>query len=270
MKNSDVRRAIYRQTIDLRGRNDPWLILVHGFSHNGHYFSAQVSDFQKDFRILLTDLRGHGQSANAAGPYGIEEYADDLLAVLDEAEIEKAHYWGTHTGAAIGLVSALRQPGRFAALVLEGTFLPGFPMPRAGELINRARSMAQSQGRDAALEDWFNHADWFEYIRQHPQVCRAKAHRAMTFEFAGGPWLSELAPRPVTPVAERLADIHQPTLVYNGQHDLEDFKRAARHLEAGLPNGRRAEIAEAGGFPGWENPSAVNPLVRRFLAGQTR
>jgi len=270
MKNANDRRAVYHKIIDINEKNDAWIIMIHGFTHNSSYFSAQVSAFQKDFRIFLTDLRGHGKSAGAAGPYGIEEYADDILAALDEVGIEKAHYWGTHTGSAIGLVLALRQPARLAALVLEGTFLPGFPMPRVGELINRARSIAQAQGLEAALEDWFNHADWFAYIRAQPQVCRAKEHRAMTFEFGGNPWLSDLTSRQVTPVAEYLANIHQPTLVYNGQYDLDDFKRAALQLEAGLPDVQREEIAEAGGFPAWENPLAVNLLVRHFLTRQAR
>lgn len=261
---------VYHQVIDVNGQDHPWLIMVHGFTHNQNYFSAQIPAFQEDFRIFLTDLRGHGQSASVPGPYGVEEYADDILGALDQVGINKAHYWGTHTGSAVGLVLALRHPERFASLVLEGTFLPGFPMPRVGELINRARSIAQTQGIDAALEDWFCQADWFAYIRDHPHACRANTHRAMLFEFGGAPWLSDLLPRPVTPVADFLANISQPALVYNGKYDLEDFKRAAVYLEAGLPNVQREEIPEAGGFPGWENPQAVNLLVDHFLGNQAR
>ncbi len=267
MNKLNDRRAIYHKVIDINGQHNPWIIMTHGFTHNCNYFSAQIPEFQKDFRILLTDIRGHGKSTSAAGPYGIEEYADDILMLIDELGVEKAHYWGTHTGSAIGLVLALRQPERFSSLILEGTFLPGFPMPRANELINRARSIARSEGLALALEDWFNQADWFTYIREHPQVCRAREHRAMIFEFAGIPWLSDLTPRPVTTVSEYLASILQPTLVYNGKHDLDDFKRAALQLAVGLHQVQHEEIPDAGGFPGWENPQAVNHLVRSFLTG---
>ena len=256
--------TIYRKVID-DGHSGPWITMVHGFTHNSGYFSTHVSDFQKDFRILLTDLRGHGQSAGAAGPYGIEEYTDDILEILDEIGIEKTHYWGTHTGSAVGLVLALRCPGRISSLLLEGPFLPGFPMPRTGELIDRARAIAQSKGINAALEDWLNHADWFAYIREHSLVCRAKEHRAMLSEFSGNPWLSDLVPRQVSPVSERLGDIDQPVLVYNGKYDMDDFKQAALQLEDSLPNVRREEILEAGGFPAWENPQVVSALVRGFL-----
>jgi pimeloyl-ACP methyl ester carboxylesterase len=265
-----TQKNIYYHTVAVNRehKNKPWLTMIHGFSQTHHYFSAQVPIFQQDFRLFLADLRGHGQSTKVEGPYGIEEYAGDVISVLDNAGIEKTHYWGTHTGAAIGLVLALRHPERFTSLILEGTFLPGFPMPRAGELIDRARSIARSKGLAPALADWFDHADWFAYMLNHPQVCRAKEHRAMIFEFSGMPWLSDLTPRQVTPVAGCLAEIQQSTLIYNGQYDLDDFKQAARHLETDLPNAQREEISEAGGFPGWENPQAVNLLVCNFLTRQ--
>lgn len=258
------------RTIDLHGRNDPWLVMVHGFTQDSRYFSAQLADFQDDFRIALIDLRGHGQAAQLPGPYGIEEYADDIAVALDRAGIERAHYWGTHTGAAVGLILALRQPERLVSLVLEGPSLPGSAMPKVAELIERARSIAHSRGLAEAREDWFYRADWFAHMRQYPERCRAEAHRAMIREFAGNPWLSEQVARPVTPVAEHLAEIRQPVLVYNGDSDLDEFKQAAARLEAGLAQVHRQEIAQAGGFPAWESPETVNALVGDFLAGGIR
>lgn len=255
----------FSKTIDLNHRNDPWIIMVHGFSHNHEYFDAQIAEFQKDYRIFLTDLRGHGESTQVDGPYGIEEYADDLQSEITKAGIQKAHYWGTHTGSAIGLVLALRQPDLFSSLILEGTFLPGFPMLRVSELLDRARNFVRTESLQAALLDWWEHADWFDYVNEHPEECRRDDFRALTFEFSGLPWLSELTPKPVTPVADNLRLIRQPVLFYNGENDLADFKKAAHQLEVGLPNRRGAVITHAGGFPGWENPGEVNRLVRQFL-----
>ncbi len=87
----------------------------------------------------------------------------------------------------------------------------------------------------------------------------------MILAFSGRPWISDLTPRAVTPVADCLARIYLPTLIYNGQHDLEDFKRATLYLKAHLPQAQQVEISETGGFPGWENPQAVNLMVRGFL-----
>jgi len=48
MKNLIDRRAVYHRVVDRNGRDDSWIMMVHGFTHNSHYFSVQVSDFQKD------------------------------------------------------------------------------------------------------------------------------------------------------------------------------------------------------------------------------
>lgn len=256
----------FYKIIDLNHKNDPWIVMVHGFSHNHTYFRNQISEFQNDFRVLVTDLRGHGLSAQVGGPFGVEEYADDLQCIIEKVGIQKASFWGTHTGSAIGLVLALRQPELFSSLILEGTFLPGFPMPRVGELLDRARNIAHTKSLPEALNDWWENADWFGYANEHPKECRTDEFRDLTLAFSGLPWLSDLTPRTVTPVAERLDLIRLPVLIYNGEYDLMDFKKAASKLEEGLPNASIAVIKHAGGFPGWENPTEVNLTVRRFLS----
>lgn len=269
MNIAEEKPGIFTRIIDKRESTDPWIVMVHGYTHNHTYFSRQIQDFNDAYRLFLVDLRGHGRSAGIPGPYGVEEYADDILSVLDETGIENVHFWGTHTGSAIGLVMALRRPRLFHSLILEGTFLPGFPMPRVGELIARARSMIREKGLQAARDDWFDNADWFSHINRFPERCRAQEHRAMLNDFDGGPWLCDLEPRSVTPVADQLSVIKQPVLVYNGVNDLEDFKKAALFLEEGLTAVRREVIPDAGGFPAWENPDIVNHMVRLFLEGLT-
>ena len=119
MNAGQSQSKIYYTQIHETGEDNPWLTMIHGFSHTHDYFSAQIPLFQENFKLLLADLRGHGKSVHVHGPYGIEEYADDIISVLDDAGIEKTHYWGTHTGAAIGLILAQRYPDRFATLVLD-------------------------------------------------------------------------------------------------------------------------------------------------------
>ncbi len=138
-------------------------------------------------------------------------------------------------------------------------------MPRALELLDRVRSIARSKGVKAALEDWFLHADWFDYIPNHPDRCRADAHRRIIFEFMGAPLIDKLTPRELTNVAGSLPAIHPPALIYNGEDDMPDFKRAASYLESDLPNPRRVEIPNTGAFPAWEAPESVNPVVGQFL-----
>lgn len=245
--------------------NKPWLTLVHGFSQNYQYFSPILPNLSRKFRLLLIDLRGHGGSSDLPGPYGIQEYADDIIAVFDKEKIENTHYWATHTGTAVGLVLILKEPERFKSLILEGAVLPGLEMIRTAELLSRASVIAKSEGVQRALDDWFEQADWFSYMRNYPEKTNAKGQRDLLNQFSGAPWLSDLKPRPVPEIYSKLAHIPHKVLVYNGIYDLVEFKQIALTLETGLKNVIRKEIPDAGGFPLWENPKVVVPMVINFF-----
>ena len=70
---------------------------------------------------------------------------------------------------------------------------------------------------------------------------------------------------PIASIDDALAVCKVPTLIMNGEHDLNDFLAVAAQLAAILPNCQRAIVGEAGGFPLWEFPDRVNPIVRGFL-----
>jgi len=259
----------FTETIGGAGAEAPWLTMVHAAALNRRIFSSQVQAFQDDFRILLIDLPGHGDSADLPGPYGFEEYADSVLAALDAAGVETTHYVGTHTGAAVGLILASRQPRRFCSLVLEGPPMPGVDMHSVLKAIGAARATACERGVDAARSEWYQKG-WYDVMRAHPERCRAAEHLAILGEFTGRPWLDSSPSRPVTLISSRLPSLEQPVLLMNGEHDVADFLTAADEIERLLPNAKRLSIPEAGGFPLWECPERVNTIVREFLEAQSR
>jgi 3-oxoadipate enol-lactonase len=258
-------RAARAEAVTEAGATAPWLVMVHGMSQDRRVFSAQVAAFRDRFRLLLVDLPGHGLSADIPGPYGIAEFAGSVLAALDAAGLGQAHYWGTHTGSAIGLLLASRDPGRFRSLVLEGAVMPGRTMPVVARELERIGGIARARGVATARERWFQEPDWFKVMRDSPGPCRAEAHRAIVADFAGGPWLDDAPAAPVADLTGRLGGITVPALVYNGEHDLADFVEVADILEQRLPQVRRAVVPGGGGFPFWEYPDQVNEMVGAFL-----
>jgi len=246
------------------GESAPWLTLVHGMSQDRRIFSAQVAAFRGRFRILLVDLPGHGLSTGLPGPFGHAELAASVDAAIDASAIPETHYWGTHTGAAVGLLLASRRPRRFRSLILEGAVLPGDTPPVVAEEIGRAQRAARTEGMESARRHWFESC-WFTVMRQRPEECRAKAHQAIMADFTGRPWLELGIPAPVAPVEDALRSLPIPVLLYNGEHDHADFMTVADRLEALLPNVRRERIPDGGGFPAWEFPARVNALVAGFL-----
>jgi pimeloyl-ACP methyl ester carboxylesterase len=244
----------------------PWLVMVHGMSGDHRVFDEQVRCFRDRYRILLVDLPGHGLSAGVPGPFGHHELAGHVQGALDQAGDARLHYWGTHTGAAIGLLLALRQPERFASLILEGAVLPGRTPPSVARELAATLDVLEAEGLDAARRRWFDESGWFEVMRSRPEECRAARHRRIVSDFGGRPWSDPGEPLPVAPVEQDLKALDLPVLAYNGEHDLADFIAVAEQLETLLPNLRRSLVAEAGGFPAWEFPSRVNALVGYFLA----
>jgi 3-oxoadipate enol-lactonase len=254
------------ETVLDAGPAAPWLTLVHGASQHSGLFSAQVAAFRARYRLLLIDLPGHGGSAGMPGPYGFGEHAAAVLRAIDRAGVAQTHYWGTHTGAAAALLLAVRTPGRFLSLVLDGAVLPGIDVPSVTTAIARAKATARERGLAAARDEWFETAAWFDVIRQQPEACRADGHRALIDAFAGGPWLSPLVSAPVASVHDALSHSRIPVLLVNGEHDLPDFIAMADVLEQRLPMVRRVVIPGGGGFPLWEFPGVVNPIVADFLS----
>lgn len=199
------------------------------------------------------------------GPYGLHEYARSVLAALDDAGVCSIHYWGTHTGAAVGLLLATQVPDRFKSLTLEGAVLPGLEMPSVAAAFARAREITLSRGIDAARRDWFGQAEFFDAIRRRPEQCRSREHWALISEFEGRPWSDASPPRPVASIMGGLPDVRTPTLLVNGEHDSDDFVKVADVLERHLPIVERAVVAEAGAFPLWEFPAPVNARVESFI-----
>lgn len=257
------------ETIGAADKAKPWLTMVHGMSQDRRVFSAQVPVFQRDFRLLLIDLPGHGQSGDVPGPYGLAEFAAGVQAAMDDAGVFTTHYWGTHTGAGVGLLLASRHLERFQTLILEGPTLPGRDLPSVTRDLGRAKNTTRERGLQSAKEEWFTCAGWFEVIRRSPAQCRAAEHWAMIADFPGGPWLDTTPPQMVPPLDSQLTNLTRPVLIVNGERDLEDFLRLSDELEGILPNVQRVRIPGGGGFPLWEFPDSVNLVVRRFLAKAT-
>ncbi len=155
------------------------------------------------------------------------------------------------------------------SLILEGVTLPGFPMPRTNQLLERGETIALNEGIDNALKNWFENADWFAAINSNPVEYRAGKMNVMTKRFKGASWLCDVSPRELTPIVHHLNKIKQAVLLYNGEFDLADFKNVAQKVIAELPHATLLEILKTGGFPAWEDPEYVNALVGNHVTNTT-
>ena len=109
---------------ELQGQG-PVLVLIHGFSDNLTMWYNQVPVFSKTNRVLVYNVRGHGGTETSEIEIGMDLLSEDLRALLDALEIEKACVLGYSMGGRIGLGFALKYPGRTAGLILANSGIMG-------------------------------------------------------------------------------------------------------------------------------------------------
>jgi len=102
------------------GSGSPLLVLHGGWGYGFYPFDRQLAELS-DFRSVIPDRTGYGQSARVAEfPRRFHEAAAiEAERVLDALAIPRCSIWGHSDGAVIALVMALRQPERYASIVLE-------------------------------------------------------------------------------------------------------------------------------------------------------
>jgi len=113
----------YLQLDDLRlfytdeGSGDVALLLVHGYTADSHDWSWQIPHFVEDHRVIAVDLRGHGASSAPADGYTTEQFAEDLVRLLDHLELSAVVAMGHSMGASVVSALAVEHPERVVAIV---------------------------------------------------------------------------------------------------------------------------------------------------------
>jgi pimeloyl-ACP methyl ester carboxylesterase len=110
---------------ELHGTGEP-VLLLHGFSGSSQDWAAVVSDWSRDFQLIVPDLRGHGRSSVLATPFRHADAAADILALLDHLNVNTCKGLGVSGGGNVLLHMAMRQPKRVEAMVLVSA-TPYFP-----------------------------------------------------------------------------------------------------------------------------------------------
>ena len=83
----------------------PPLVLQHGLTSSlqNWYAYGFVEELAKDYRLIMVDARGHGRSGKPHDPkdYDLKLRVNDVLAVMDDLGVDKAHYMGYSMGGRI-------------------------------------------------------------------------------------------------------------------------------------------------------------------------
>lgn len=149
----------------------PVLVLSNSLGTNLHMWDTQIPAFTAHFRVLRYDTRGHGDSLVTEGPYSIQQLGQDVLALLDALNIDKAHFCGLSMGGLIGQWLGINASERLERLIVCNTAAkigsPEVWNPRI-ETVLRDREAAMVGLRDASIARWFTPA----YSEANPESAK--------------------------------------------------------------------------------------------------
>jgi 3-oxoadipate enol-lactonase len=103
-----------------RGSGVP-LVVLGGLGLDVSEMGKLTGPLAARFRVIAVDNRGTGRSAKPPGPYSIEQMAADVVGLLDQLDLTRAHMLGISMGGRIAMALALTQPDRLNRLVLVAT-----------------------------------------------------------------------------------------------------------------------------------------------------
>jgi len=87
-------------------KNDDTIVLLHGFCGSSHYWHKMCSRLSDNYRLIMPQLRGHGETSVPNGIYTMETMADDIAALMNELQIGKAVMLGHSLGGYVTLAFA--------------------------------------------------------------------------------------------------------------------------------------------------------------------
>ena len=232
----------------------PPLLLTHGYSSTSGMWQGQIEALSKHHKLVLWDMRGHGQSdyPDDEAAYSEALTVGDMAALLDTVGAERAIIGGLSLGGYMSLAFYRAHPERVRALLIIDTG-PGFKKDDAREVWNKR-----------ALDT----GERFE--REGLDVLQSASRERSTVTHRDASGLARAARGMLTQrdarVIESLPDIKVPSLVVVGADDTP-FLAASDYMAAKIPGAQKVVIPAAGHAVNIDQPQAFIDAVLPFLAG---
>jgi pimeloyl-ACP methyl ester carboxylesterase len=233
-------------------------VFVHGWHANGSVWDPIVEAVGERARTIAVDLRGHGASNGAPGPYGLETFSGDLGDLIAALDLDPVVVVGHSMGAAVAQRFAIDSPEAVEGLVLVAAVpASGVPFPPRIEAIFRSTA-----GNPEAAARWLA---GMAPAERPPEI--AKLLNAAAASVPPEVALESLEAWLRADFADEAATIETPTLVIAPRHDRPMTPDFLRDKVADVILGSRFEVLEeAGHYAPVEQPERIAALIEAFIA----
>lgn len=259
---SQVRSGDAQIVYRVMGEGRP-VVLLHPFPANHALWLPVAESLASRYRVILPDLRGHGESELGDGPATMEKHAADIMRVMDDADVGRAPLIGNSIGGYALFELWRRNRGRVAALGLFNT--------KASADSSEARA-----GRLRAADEVLQNGTELLFQSMIPRLLgKTTRERRPDLVDAALRMMRKMSPEDVAQVQRGMAErsdsvdllrtINVPTMIVTGDEDILTGVNEATLMQRHISGCELRIIQGAGHYSPWEQPDECNTLVRQFL-----
>lgn len=247
--------------------NGPDVVLLHPFPLNHHFWDSVTPQLSTRYRVIVPDVRAHGDSELGEGPATMQKLADDLSKLCRQESISKAFFVGVSIGGYLLFEFWRRYRDQVAALVLANT-RPGAETSQGKANRLQLADRVLHEGRDSFIAEMLSKLLSQTTRTNRPDIVDAarKMMQSMSADDIAGVQRG-MAERPDS--VATLATINVPTLLIAGGEDsipLSEFELMRQQISGS----RLQVVSQAGHYAALEKPAEFGGLLRTFFDGLVR
>jgi 3-oxoadipate enol-lactonase len=239
------------------------LVLLHGFPLNARMWEDQLALADGGWRVLAPQLRGVDGGSQDPRATSVDDYAGDVIDLLDALHIDEAVIGGLSMGGYVTFAMFRHAPSYFRGMLLADT-RPQADTPEGVEGRKRMLALVAEKGPAALVDEMLPKLLAESTRNLHGEIVERVRALALANSADAIAWaLTALMTRPdSTPL---LAKIHCPTLILVGEGDILTPPAVSREMHAGIAGSQLVVITDAGHLTNIEQPAAFNSALSRFL-----
>jgi 3-oxoadipate enol-lactonase len=241
----------------------PPVVLLHPFPAHHELWLPAAQALATRYRLILPDLRGHGESEAGEGPATMEKHATDVVRVLDDVDVGRAVFCGVSIGGYILFEFWRRHRGRVAGLALCCT-RPQADTPEARAARLKTADDVLERGAEPFIDNMIPRLLGRTTLAMRPDLVE-QARRMML----------KMSPADIAQVQRGMAErpdsiptlktINIPTLLVMGDEDTLATPADGELMRQHIPGSQLNVIPKAGHYAPWEQPEAAGKLLRQFV-----
>jgi 3-oxoadipate enol-lactonase len=241
----------------------PSVVLLHPFPTNHEFWLPVTESLSPRYRLIMPDLRGHGESEIGEGPATMEKHGADVARVMDDAGVGRAPMIGVSIGGYTLFEFWRKHSARVTALALCNTkAAPDNAEARAARL--RAANDVLERGTEPFFETLIPKLLGKTTLETRPDLVDGALRM-----------LRKMSPQDIAQVqrgmaarpdsTETLKTIDVPAIFVTGDEDTFSGPSEAEAMRRYVPGSQLRVIAKAGHYAPWEQPEEASRILRQFL-----